>query len=121
MLEHLISLVIDADIDLSHKIFVDCSTVHPDTVDRLSTRLAQNLASLVSAPVFGGPAIASTGKLIFAVGGDEAACKAVCPWILDIMGRKIILCGDKARSASLLKLGGWVRSLIFISDFPCET
>lgn len=96
---------------LDGKIFVDCSTVHPDTAEKLSTELSSHNATFLAAPVFGGPAIAATGKIVVAIGGEPAACEKVTPYILDVFGRKVIPCGDKARNSSLLKIGGNIVTL----------
>ncbi|KAF7596635.1 hypothetical protein BBP40_000557 [Aspergillus hancockii] len=69
VLRELIGLVITGGEALSNKIFVDSSTVHPDTINRLSSNLSCYGAVLLSAPVFGGPAFAMTGSLVFAIGG----------------------------------------------------
>lgn len=99
-------LAIAGGSDLSNKIFVDCSTVHPDTIKKLSSDLAKHEAVLLSAPVFGGPSVAATGGLVFAISGPESACLTVEKYIADVMGRKLINCGENASNASLLKIGG---------------
>ena len=101
-------LVIAGDSELSNKIFIDCSTVHPDTVKKLSTDLAKHEAVLLSAPVFGGPSVAVTGGLVFAISGPESACHTVEKYITNVMGRKLINCGENASNAPLLKIGGYV-------------
>lgn len=113
VLESLLHLAIEDASDLSQKIFVDCSTVHPDTIEKLTAQLGKLSATLISAPVFGGPTVAIAGKLVFAIGGPESACEVVRPWILNVMGRKIISCGEHARSSSLLKIGGLVISIFY--------
>ena len=40
------------------KLFVDCSTIHPDTTSMLSKALEAQGASFVACPVFGAPAMA---------------------------------------------------------------
>lgn len=93
---------------IAEKIFVDCSTIHPDTVSATAKKLAERDATFLAAPVFGGNAIAADGKLVFALGGPEKARDVVRPLIQDVMGRKVIECGEEARRASLLKIAGWV-------------
>lgn len=111
ILEELVTQAVQVVKGLSNKVFVDCSTVHPSTIERLSEKLSQHSAILVSAPVFGGPSIAVTGKLVFALGGPDAGCEAVKGYILDVMGRKIIRCGENAQSSSMLKIGGNIVTL----------
>lgn len=61
--------------------------------------------------MFGGNPIAVAGKLVFAIGGPKEASEAVKPLIQDVMGRKIIDCGEEATKSSLLKIAGYVLSL----------
>ncbi|KAL3475774.1 hypothetical protein BJX99DRAFT_247266 [Aspergillus californicus] len=95
---------------LSGKTLVDCSTVHPDTTDRVATTLAGLGATFLSAPVFGGPAIAATGQLVFALGGPRPDVD-IRQYIEGVMGRKVIECGAEAKSAALLKIGGNIITL----------
>ena len=60
----------------------------------------------MAAPVFGGHPIAVDGKLVFALGGPKQATEAVKPLIQDVMGRKVIDCGEDAARSSLLKIAG---------------
>jgi 3-hydroxyisobutyrate dehydrogenase-like beta-hydroxyacid dehydrogenase len=93
---------------LREKIFVDCSTVHPDTVASVSSQLAAQYASFLSAPVFGGQPVAAAGKLVFALAGASSQIRddVVRPLIQDVMGRKVIDCGDDPTRSSLLKIAG---------------
>ncbi|KAJ0383358.1 hypothetical protein COL922a_010645 [Colletotrichum nupharicola] len=88
------------------KIFVDTSTVHPDTVARCSERLAKAGAFFISSPVFGASPMAAAGKLIFAMAGPSAALEKVRPYVIDVMGRSIIDMGEDVRKSSLLKISG---------------
>ncbi|KAL4880750.1 hypothetical protein BJY04DRAFT_190749 [Aspergillus karnatakaensis] len=96
---------------LDKKIFIDCSTVHPDTTSSVSTALSGLGAIFLSAPVFGGPAIAATGQLVFAIGGPMPNASDVEKYIVGVMGRKVIRCGEEVRSAALLKIGGNIITL----------
>jgi 3-hydroxyisobutyrate dehydrogenase-like beta-hydroxyacid dehydrogenase len=78
--------------DLSGKIFVDCSTVHPDTTKAVSVEIKQHKATFLAAPMFGGPAIAAPGKLVVAIGGPSAAVEQVKPYFQDVIARKVIVC-----------------------------
>lgn len=104
----LLNSVLSKSSSLKDKIFVDCSTIHPDTVDASVARLAEKDAQFLSAPVFGGKPIAEDGKLVFALGGPEKAAEVVRPLIQDVMGRRVIDCGPEARRAALLKIAGFV-------------
>ena len=108
MLQKLITSASSSGQSLSNKIFVDCSTVHPDTIGATTSQLKAKDAIFVCAPVFGGHPIAVAGKLVFAIGGPKDARETVKPLIQDIMGKKIIDCGDDATTSSLLKIAGFV-------------
>lgn len=105
-MKELIASAITSGQSLADKIFVDCSTVHPETVSSAIAQLKAPGASFVSAPVFGGNPIAVDGKLVFAIGGPKTATDAVKPLIQDVMGRKVIECGEDATKSSLLKIAG---------------
>jgi 3-hydroxyisobutyrate dehydrogenase-like beta-hydroxyacid dehydrogenase len=50
--------------DVAGKLFVDCSTVHPDTTQALDRLIRERKADFVACPIFGAPAMADTGQLI---------------------------------------------------------
>jgi 3-hydroxyisobutyrate dehydrogenase-like beta-hydroxyacid dehydrogenase len=51
-------------VDVTGKLFVDCSTVHPDTTRALDARIRAAKARFVACPVFGAPAMADAGQLV---------------------------------------------------------
>ncbi|KAL2823084.1 NAD binding domain of 6-phosphogluconate dehydrogenase-domain-containing protein [Aspergillus granulosus] len=106
VLENLLSIVTHSNQSLKDKIFVDCSTVHPETVGRIVRELKRKEADFLAAPVFGGNPIAVDGKLVFAIAGPKRASDAVKPLIQDVMGRKVIDCGEDAQKSALLKIAG---------------
>ncbi|KAJ5620742.1 Dehydrogenase multihelical [Penicillium lagena] len=106
VLQNLISSAVGSGHSLTDKIFVDCSTVHPETVSKAVAQLKSKDASYLAAPVFGGNPIAVDGKLVFAIGGPKSATDAVKPLIQDVMGRRVIDCGEDATKSSLLKIAG---------------
>lgn len=73
-----------------------------------AARLKEQQASFIAAPVFGGNPIAVDGKLVFAIGGPKSATEVVKPLIQDVMGRRVIECGEDATKSSLLKIAGYV-------------
>lgn len=110
----MITSVLNTNQSLSNKIFVDCSTVHPETIRSTAKQLHEREASFVSAPVFGGNPIAVAGKLVFAIGGPRQASEVVKGLIQDVMGRKVIDCGEEAAKSSLLKIAGFVLFFPFL-------
>lgn len=59
--------------DLKNKLFVECSTIHPDTTEQLARDAAAAGARFVASPVFGAPPVADAGQLIFVPAGPRAA------------------------------------------------
>ncbi|PWY81180.1 6-phosphogluconate dehydrogenase family protein [Aspergillus eucalypticola CBS 122712] len=106
VLQELVTTAINSGHPLKDKIFVDCSTVLPETVGTAVSKLKEKDAKFLSAPVFGGNPIAVDGKLVFAIGGPKQAAEVVKPFIQDVMGRKVIDCGEDAMKSSLLKIAG---------------
>ncbi len=69
-------------------------------------KLKEKQADFLAAPVFGGNPIAVDGKLVFAIGGPKRASDLVKTLIQDVMGRKVIDCGEDATKSSMLKIAG---------------
>jgi len=104
-----ITSTIDAAIkgDVKGKLFVDCSTVHPDTTNGLAKTLNGKGAEFVASPVFGAPAMADAGQLIFVLAGPAASVDKVKPYTKGVMGRAIVDFSDQAHGQStLLKIIG---------------
>ncbi|RDW89821.1 NAD(P)-dependent oxidoreductase [Aspergillus mulundensis] len=99
---------------LAGKIFIDASTVHPDTSATSAGHLKAQGATFIAAPVFGASPVAAAGKLIFAMAGPSDAVAAVRPYILDVMGRSIIDMGADVRKSSLLKICGNILVISFM-------
>jgi 3-hydroxyisobutyrate dehydrogenase-like beta-hydroxyacid dehydrogenase len=76
--------------------------------DRLATRLAAAHAELgqayFSAPVFGAPEAAKSGRLVIPVAGPSAAYERIRP-VLDTLGRPDYL-GEDPASANVVKAAG---------------
>ena len=74
-------------------LLIDCSTVDVDSAKKAHD--AASAASLLSvdAPVSGGVGGAAAGTLTFMAGGSDASIAAANP-ILDVMGGKIVHCGE---------------------------
>ena len=89
------------------KLFVDCSTVHPDTTNMLARIIQAQGAEMVACPVFGAPAMADNGQLICVLAGPPAAVNDVKPYCKGVMGRaNIDFSGQSQGKATLLKLIG---------------
>jgi len=74
-------------------IFVDNSTIKPETARHLYSALREKGISALDAPVSGGDVGARNGTLTIMVGGDQAAFDAVAP-VFPAMGKAWVLVGD---------------------------
>ena len=84
------------------KIYLDMSTVSPQTSRGLAHRVASRGAAMLAAPVSGSLPAAEQGSLAIIAGGDPDAFKRVEP-ILRQLGRTVTFVGDNGH-ALLLKL-----------------
>lgn len=50
--------------DVKGKLIVECSTVHPDTTNKIAGKVLAKGAEFVASPVFGAPAAAQAGALM---------------------------------------------------------
>ncbi len=69
-------------------IFIDNSTIKPETARRIATELAKVGIAALAAPVSGGDVGAKAGTLAIMVGGEEAAFQTALP-VLQAMGKTI--------------------------------
>jgi 3-hydroxyisobutyrate dehydrogenase-like beta-hydroxyacid dehydrogenase len=89
------------------KLFIDCSTVHPDTTSALAKKITGRGAEFVACPVFGGPAMADSGQLICILAGPKASAEKVKPYTNGVMGRAVIdFSGQPCEKAATLKIIG---------------
>ena len=96
-------------------IFIDHSTVSPETVIKLSKRLNSKSVYLLDAPVSGGQAGAENGALSIMVGGDLDAFKKSKP-VMDLYGKKVEYMGDtgsgqQTKIINQICIGGLIQSL----------
>lgn len=95
--------------DVKGKLFVDCSTVHPNTTRRQAALLEERGASFVACPVFGAPATADAGQLVCVLGGRRESVGRTKLFCAGVMGRANIdlseTSEDPGRSSMLKVLG----------------
>ncbi|KAK7747574.1 hypothetical protein SLS62_009073 [Diatrype stigma] len=101
---------------VSGKVYVDCSTVHPDTSVAVAKKISEAGAEFVAeelganastkAPVFGAAPMAEAGKLIFVTAGPATATAKIAPYLSGVMGRSVIDMGAEVSKSSLLKIAG---------------
>jgi 3-hydroxyisobutyrate dehydrogenase-like beta-hydroxyacid dehydrogenase len=77
------------------KLFVDCSTIHPDTTTTLTKLITQAGAEFVACPVFGVPAVAEAGQLLCVLAGPSAAVDKIRPYTVGVMSRANIDLSDQ--------------------------
>lgn len=92
---------------VSGKIIVDTSTVHPDTTAAVNQRFSGVGANFVAAPVSGASPVAARGELLFLVAGPNDAVKAIEPYLVGIMARDVIRLGEDVTKSSLMKTAGY--------------
>jgi 3-hydroxyisobutyrate dehydrogenase-like beta-hydroxyacid dehydrogenase len=88
--------------DVKGKVFVDCSTVHPDTTSTLAKRIEAQGANFVACPVFGAPTMAHSGQLICVLAGEKKGTEKIKPYCKGVMGRANIEFTDEPASKALL-------------------
>ena len=96
-------------------VFIDHSTVSPETVIKLAKRLNGKSVYLLDAPVSGGQAGAENGALSIMVGGDLDAFKKSKP-VMDLYGKKVEYRGDtgsgqQTKIINQICIGGLIQSL----------
>ena len=96
-------------------VFIDHSTVSPETVIKLAKRLNGKSVYLLDAPVSGGQAGAENGALSIMVGGDHDAFKKSKP-VMDLYGKKVEYMGDtgsgqQTKIINQICIGGLIQSL----------
>jgi 3-hydroxyisobutyrate dehydrogenase len=84
-------------------IFVMCSTVDPNWSIALETRLADMGLLYIDAPISGGAAKAASGEMTMMTSGRPEAY-AAAGRMLDAMAAKVYRLGDRAGSASKVKI-----------------
>lgn len=83
-------------------VYIDCSTIAPDTARRVAAELSQRGIAMLDAPVSGGDVGAKAGTLAIMAGG-EAEAFARCLPVLEAIGKTIVHVGP-AGSGQVVKL-----------------
>ena len=88
------------------KLFIDCSTIHPETSDQIGAKLKEAGHDFVAMPVFGAPAMADAGQLV-CVSAGPALCIERALSFASVVGRQTInLAGQPYGAALKLKIIG---------------
>lgn len=86
-------------------VHVCASTISVALSERLAEEHARAGRAYVAAPVFGRPTVAEAGKLLIVVAGPSAAVERCRP-VLEAMGDRIVVLGERAALAHVAKLAG---------------
>eukprot|EP00818_Percolomonas_sp_WS_P001563 CAMPEP_0117444190 /NCGR_PEP_ID=MMETSP0759-20121206/5105_1 /TAXON_ID=63605 /ORGANISM="Percolomonas cosmopolitus, Strain WS" /LENGTH=289 /DNA_ID=CAMNT_0005236233 /DNA_START=176 /DNA_END=1045 /DNA_ORIENTATION=- len=91
------------------QLYIDASTIDPQTTQDVAKQVESKGAQLMDAPVSGGVGGAAAGTLTFMVGGEDDAFNRANP-LLKLMGKNIVHCGKTgmgqvAKIANNLVLG----------------
>ncbi len=93
--------------DVQGKLFVECSTIHPDATQATADKVVAAGGAFVAAPVFGAPAAAEAGQLIAVLAGPAASVDRARPWFKGVTARaEIDLAGQPYGRATTLKVIG---------------
>jgi len=86
-------------------VHISLSTISVALADKLTEAHAARGQHYVSAPVFGRPPVAAEGKLFIAAAGTPEAIEKAMP-LLETIGQRVQVFGDKPSAANLVKLAG---------------
>jgi 3-hydroxyisobutyrate dehydrogenase-like beta-hydroxyacid dehydrogenase len=75
--------------DVKGKLFVDCSTVHPSTTNKLAKIIEEKGAEFVACPVFGAPAMAGTAlrSLVSNSNAHFSTLQTAASWFVSSLGQ----------------------------------
>lgn len=94
--QHVEDLYIDQTALLDHikpnSLIIECSTIAPQSAQRVAQAATEKGLRIIDAPVSGGTGGAVAGKLTFIVGGAQADLEAARP-LLEVMGNNIFHAG----------------------------
>ena len=92
--------------DISGKLIVDCSTIHPDTTRQEARMIKERGGEFAACPMFGAAAMADAGQLICVLAGEATITEKVKPFCYAIGKQIIDLSGEDPGKSTLLKLIG---------------
>ncbi|KAH8695644.1 hypothetical protein BGW36DRAFT_299500, partial [Talaromyces proteolyticus] len=91
--------------DVTEKLFVDCSTIHPDTAGWINEKFRSYRATYVAYPVFGPPSTADSGQLVIIFAGAVEDVQRVKAYTVGVISRADIDLGNTdVGKASIFKL-----------------
>ena len=100
--EEVYEKIINSNVEIKGKIFIDMTTIHPNTAKKTAEIIIKNGGDYLEAPVLGSVIPAKEGKLTILISGDKDSFEK-CLQIFKILGSAIYFMGDYGR-ASTMKL-----------------
>ncbi|WP_029521504.1 NAD(P)-binding domain-containing protein [Persephonella sp. IF05-L8] len=100
--EEIYQEIINSGINLKSKIFIDLTTIHPETAKKIAELLISNGAEFIEAPVIGSVIPAQNKELIILISGDKEIFEKT-EEIFKNFGKDIFYMGDYGK-ASTMKL-----------------
>lgn len=89
----------------ANAVHISMSTISVALSKKLAEQHARRRQQYIAAPAFGRPEAAETGKLFVVVAGEKAAVDHCMP-LLEAIGQRVFVMGDKPQMANLVKLSG---------------
>ncbi|KAI5466558.1 NAD binding domain of 6-phosphogluconate dehydrogenase-domain-containing protein [Mariannaea sp. PMI_226] len=87
--------------EVKGKLFIESSTIHPDTTEAIAKQVIAKGAEFVAAPVFGAPAMADAGQLVGVLAGPRSSVARAKPWFTGVTSRADIDLSDEPYSKAL--------------------
>ncbi|KAL5889275.1 hypothetical protein ACKVWC_004512 [Pyricularia oryzae] len=87
--------------NIKGKLFIDCSTIHPDTTESVSKKIVDQGAEFVAAPIFGPPAAADAGTLVAVLAGPRSSVERARPYFKGVTSRAEIEMVDRTPQTAL--------------------
>lgn len=91
---------------INGKVFVECSTIGPDTTEAVAQSILGKGAEFICAPIFGAPAVVAAGKATMVLAGPKASLDRIRPYVRAVAAQEINMVDEPYRKASTLKVLG---------------
>ena len=86
-------------------VHISMSTISVALSQKLAEEHGKHGQQYIAAPVFGRPEAAEAGKLFVVAAGDQSAVER-CKPLLETLGQRVFVMGDKPEMANVVKLSG---------------
>ncbi|KAF6821612.1 6-phosphogluconate dehydrogenase 2 [Colletotrichum sojae] len=95
-----------AEATIEGKVFVECSTIAPETTEAAAQSVLGKGAEFICAPIFGAPAVVAAGKATLVLAGPKVSIDRIRPYVSVVAAREINMVDEPYRKASILKVLG---------------